>query len=1034
VTCYHFIVGDQTVSELTEIASLLPPLDMGKGAKLTLRLKAVNYDFHSALFHLNVFCDGLSSCSKQTSSIFFELVGNRESVSVSSGKVSKSKRRNAKKKMQKDSQSSGSCLRLMRVLLFAHITILPIVSHTKESVVAMVGRVADLLRRPVSLAEYFPRPIDVVPGVFKGLTFSAWNPCPANRRLCGDLFYLDADLLEGCSHCVTASENGFYFNNITSNHFDPSARGVSFSTLSDLLSSISPLFRSNFVLHNRALERFDAIETMPLPDAPVPWLGRPVSYEKVNNGASGESILKTYGVRGLMEFPRDWNEEYQVLYSRIMEGEDAVKSLRSLYLLHSEFVKVAIEGAMAVVNEELPPLADVDPCIWKFKNILFSIVTSVDGGLGDDITAHKNASHELTGISFLRNAAVPGLHSFAAVVVDYCGRRVLCRSIVPGILSPNVAVNSPTSLREFGPSADFTSYKCNNEFEKLVAVLAKQLNIKASIFSFPRGEIKVSGPLEMYGITANDQRKYLFDLFRLFPRDPNFPDQAHSHCLLRPELMKPFWEWMISKVLQENMEKKDTEPAHRGVATSDSKFFLDLRFDVNMLVHSNRILFANAEDKAAQEKIFDMVRTFMYSIVIPSFVEVLTRSPSDVHALVPCMRNRGINVRYLGAIAKSCIPGGYGYMLCVEEIVTRSAKSLLRKQLSQGSVGTSAQCTASFLNRYLGARIARPFSTSSFFGECRLWESIQTESCKRFAYTLVTDAALAMVLRKTSLLRGICLAVGITIVAKDFDFTSSIPFCANDVLDIVPRARHFPPGVHYLQEMVDNAVDSFITIPKTQQGTEMLNQALETVYLIMGPLNDLASLGHKWFGNAVDRANTNEFTLDHAKRYALIQERLLGLDDIGTVRAYGNVALCYHDSGKPDTALSFMHRSLYLGMLFGGIHELSVPVTLSNLSIILSCVSDEQIGIAMLQQALSLFEKQLNQPMVAQALHSLALSYETIGEFKAALQYEKQHYKIVSQLYGADNVRSIRSDQFLRSLTELAVRFAKADGKVGKKK
>lgn len=86
--------------------------------------------------------------------------------------------------------------------------------------------------------------------------------------------------------------------------------------------------------------------------------------------------------------------------------------------------------------------------MWMHNNIFFSVAVNVNGmfdGLGGEEAAHKNASHEITGIRLLRSAGVAGLNACAQCVVDYRGKRVICQSVVPGLLSQGdltLAINS----------------------------------------------------------------------------------------------------------------------------------------------------------------------------------------------------------------------------------------------------------------------------------------------------------------------------------------------------------------------------------------------------------------------------------------------------------------------------------------------------------------------------------------------------------------------------------------------------------------
>jgi len=102
------------------------------------------------------------------------------------------------------------------------------------------------------LAQFYPKNSTTLPKCIARLALSGWNPPPPNRRLQGDLFYIDVTTLEGESFVVTASSRGFYINQSKNTvKFDPAPRGKTFTTLPALLSSVrltSSNYRVNFFL------------------------------------------------------------------------------------------------------------------------------------------------------------------------------------------------------------------------------------------------------------------------------------------------------------------------------------------------------------------------------------------------------------------------------------------------------------------------------------------------------------------------------------------------------------------------------------------------------------------------------------------------------------------------------------------------------------------------------------------------------------------------------------------------------------------
>ena len=84
-----------------------------------------------------------------------------------------------------------------------------------------------------------------LPKCVDSITFSGWNPPPPNRRLLGDLVYLEVKILEGHSVFVTSFPGGFFMNSCTATKFNPAPAPNPYysTTLLQLLQRCSPKFR-----------------------------------------------------------------------------------------------------------------------------------------------------------------------------------------------------------------------------------------------------------------------------------------------------------------------------------------------------------------------------------------------------------------------------------------------------------------------------------------------------------------------------------------------------------------------------------------------------------------------------------------------------------------------------------------------------------------------------------------------------------------------------------------------------------------------
>lgn len=240
-----------------------------------------------------------------------------------------------------------------------------------------------------------------LPQCVRSVVFSGWNPPPSNRRLLGDLFYLQVTTLEGFVFHVTATPPGFFINSTRGDRFNPapSHNPCHAHSLVELLSQASSDFSREFnnllriaaeaaeVTRHPVASPWDAVlatpwqaaaslasggvvasgtvgaarqwnadtrggahGTMAPPTGDAPGGEGPYPGHKYDLNRAEESFMNAFGMeeRGSV---RDWNEEYQCVKDLPRETlEQRITRARSLSKIQSEFVDAATQGAVAVVQ------------------------------------------------------------------------------------------------------------------------------------------------------------------------------------------------------------------------------------------------------------------------------------------------------------------------------------------------------------------------------------------------------------------------------------------------------------------------------------------------------------------------------------------------------------------------------------------------------------------------------------------------------------------------------------------------------------
>ena len=98
----------------------------------------------------------------------------------------------------------------------------------------------------------------------------------------------------------------------------------------------------------------------------------------------------------------------------------------------------------------------------------------------------------------------------ATCLVNYSGHRVICQSIIPGILNNH----DLSSLAEYGTVDDKKNIVANEHFHKLMVKVAESLSIKVNKVIDPsnQNKVEIAGSIEVKGIRGADKRAYIVDL------------------------------------------------------------------------------------------------------------------------------------------------------------------------------------------------------------------------------------------------------------------------------------------------------------------------------------------------------------------------------------------------------------------------------------------------------------------------------------------------------------------------------------------
>uniref|UniRef100_A0AAR2K973 Clustered mitochondria protein homolog n=1 Tax=Pygocentrus nattereri TaxID=42514 RepID=A0AAR2K973_PYGNA len=889
----------------------------------------------------------------------------------------------------------------------------------------------------------------------KVLATSSWNPPPGNRKMHGDLMYLNVVTMED-RHCsVTASTRGFYINQSTTYSFNPkpASPSVLSHSLVELLSQISPVFKKNFIALLKKRTSTHPFERIATPFQVFGWtapaLDHAMDCVRAEDTSSSHLGYEDH-VPGQI---RDWNEELQS--TRELPRKTLTDRLlrdRAIFKV-SDFVTTATRGAMAVIDGNVMPInPSEDPrnqmFIWN--SIFFSLGFDVREhyqDLGGEAAAHAASTIDLNGVRAYSLVDADGLYVLGTVVVDYRGFRVTAQSIVPGILERGQEQSVVYGSIDFGKTVN-----SNEKYLKLLDKPSKQLRVQRHlVLNKDDTAVELCSSVECKGIVGNDGRHYILDLLFTFPLDLNFlplegeelkPEcqqlgfpRQHPHRLacLRQELIEAFQEDNCIKAAASplvnhspnaspNSSSQDiggtldtaiqnTSP-RESIPSSFRNSSFDIRFNPNIFSPGVRFPKESCKDIQEQKQLLKDAAAFLISSQIPALrialCELITRCTKHLFrtyllAVEPSALSASVS-HFLNCFLSSSpdLPG-------TQQMDRLASRRRSRRRRSRGSVGGAVTAWASL-------------TTSE------LWRTVQAEALEYYHYCLPCESVEQAVdkcgLQRITLLREISIKTGIQILIREYHFDAKHKpvFTEEDVLNIFPIVKHISPrasdGLYLL-----HCGQAKVQQGCLKEGCELISQALGLFTNVYGALHRDVCTCLRLLGRIYYILGDYSEALSHQQRAVLISERVLGIEHPNTIQEYKHLGLYCFAGGQAATALRLLYRARYLMLVVCGEDHPEMALLDSKIGLVLHGVMECDLALRFLESALALTSKYQGPGSlkVAQSHHLLAKVYESKGDFRSALRHEKERYMIYRNQVGEAHEKTRESSEYLKHLTNQAV-------------
>uniref|UniRef100_A0A5S6QJU7 Clu domain-containing protein n=1 Tax=Trichuris muris TaxID=70415 RepID=A0A5S6QJU7_TRIMR len=488
----------------------------------------------------------------------------------------------------------------------------------------------------------------------------------------------------------------------------------------------------------------------------------------------------------------------------------------------------------------------------------------------------------------------------------------------------------------------------------------------------------------------------------------------------------------------------------------------DIRFNIDC--YSPVVKHVSEDGELEQQKgLHVALADYLLTVQIPKFVEDCAEHslpPFDSQTVTDILHSRGIGMRYLGYVAKKLGERPtlqYWQKHCLSTIVIRCAKHSFRNYLQNVGPSLMAAAVAHFLNCFLSSDVI-PTITCSDDAPVRrktkkrnrashadhklppesaewskltskgLWQEICNDAHSYYAYPLkedsVSDFCEAHKVQKFSLLRSLCLTVGVQVKLRDYDLSLRCkpPFVEDDIMNMYPLVRR----LHFKAADAANSYEAAVRKLEAGQlnvGLELLNEAAQLYGNIYGSIHPEIIKCLRLIARVLFTMNDYTGALLNQHKAVVMTERCFGIDSAHLISDYLCMAVYSFASGKIPTAMKLLYRSRYLVLMLNGEDHPEMALIDSNIGLMLYAVGELDFSMQFLQNALMTNQRFFGDDHLKTALtyDLLARTYSCRNDYRSALINEKHTFFIYRKLLGENHERTKASESYLQELTDQAV-------------
>ncbi|KIW73182.1 hypothetical protein PV04_01319 [Phialophora macrospora] len=489
---------------------------------------------------------------------------------------------------------------------------------------------------------------------------------------------------------------------------------------------------------------------------------------------------------------------------------------------------------------------------------------------------------------------------------------------------------------------------------------------------------------------------------------------------------------------EKSVETQDTSAKAAPALDQERVDISNFEFALNPDAYSGQTPQTDEEKQEyeADEKEVRAVCDFLRSKVIPDLVKDLHDGdvgfPMDGKSLCQLMHKRGINIRYLGRLAKAAEEKGHRLeafsVVVLQEMVARAFKHIANRYLRHLPAIFAGGCISHLLNCLLGVdvnsnpraeidedlRAMYPDGDFSFeqINPSKLQADIEKQVKIRYRYAL--EDGWRTSIRPLPMLREISLRLGLQLNAREYTFSKGVQLCLDSSPARSSSDTHSSNGAQpeegskkKKKKAAEQAQTNGLS---TKPGTTFTAEDVLNIAPIVKDASPRSALAEEALeaGKLSLARGEKQLGQELVLESLSLHEQIYGILHPEVAKMYNSLSTIYYQTDEKEAAVELARKAVIVTERTLGVDSHDTILAYLNLSLFEHHTGNTKQALKYVRHALELWKIIFgpNHPDSITTMNNAAVMLQSIKEYSESRKWFEACFTVCESLFGRQSVNA----------------------------